>query len=140
MLTTLLQGIIRARFGPFATSGEINARFGEEKWYISKLEYRNVAPLYAGEPMTICVQRKITLQPGQTEKDVNLKEAAYEEDEAETEKVYKLWIEGPNGIVSVKATATVRLRETEDTVTPRGVGTDILGTSIAFGAMAALFD
>ncbi len=50
---------------------------------VSLIEYRNLAPLYAGEPMAVCLRRS----PAAASR-------------------WDVWVEGPDGGLAVKATAT----------------------------------
>ena len=55
-------------------------------WHIDSVEYRNLAPLYAEEPMTVCV-----CKTGDTKLEV--------------------WVQGPEGGVAVKGTVRLQLPE-----------------------------
>ena len=61
-----------------------------EAEYVELIEYRNLAPLYAGEPMSVCLRKNTSsCAEGLTRWDV--------------------WVEGPQGGLAVKATASSRL-------------------------------
>jgi len=59
----------------------------EERAYVKSIEYRNLAPLYVGEEMRVCV-REMGVDKG-----------------LEREKRWQVWVEGPEGGMAVKGTA-----------------------------------
>lgn len=58
-------------------------------WRLRGVDYKNVAPLYAGEETRVCLRRS---PPG----DCN-----------EGTKKWNVWVEGPDGGLAVKGTAIV---------------------------------
>jgi hydroxyacyl-ACP dehydratase HTD2-like protein with hotdog domain len=59
----------------------------EGRAYVKSIEYRNLAPLYVGEEMRVCV-REMGVDKG-----------------LEREKRWQVWVEGPGGGMAVKGTA-----------------------------------
>ncbi|KAL9581892.1 MAG: hypothetical protein Q9212_003622 [Teloschistes hypoglaucus] len=72
-------------------------RDGKKPYTLKHVEYKNLAPLYAEEEMKVCLRQK-------------------------NPHDYEIWIEGPDGGLAVKGTATMMLRkETEpEQQLPRG--------------------
>ena len=70
---------------------------------VSRVTYRNHAPLYVDEPMKICVRR-------------------LEKDEG---KKWDVWVEGPEGGLAVKG--TVETKRSDDNDGNDAFGVDILG-------------
>jgi hydroxyacyl-ACP dehydratase HTD2-like protein with hotdog domain len=70
---TLMLAALRSQLGP-----------GE---YVKRIDYRNVAPLFAGEYMTVCVAPRKYAAVGQGAK-------------------WDVWVEGPKRGLAVKAIAT----------------------------------
>jgi hypothetical protein len=149
MLTTYLNGIIRARYEPLTSDGNPVSKPGEEEWYIREIEYRNVAPLYCDEPLTLCVKRmetpKVVVVEDPNEPKRGLIEEAErlqeeKEDAKNADKVYKLWIEGPNGTVAVKAMATVSRREKPGGYGAKETWREAIGTGVIFGGLMSVFD
>ena len=52
---------------------------------VKRIEYRNLAPLYAGEPMTVCLRRNPAT--------------------ADSGGKWDVWVEGPEGGLAVRGTA-----------------------------------
>ncbi|UNI21332.1 hypothetical protein JDV02_007331 [Purpureocillium takamizusanense] len=56
---------------------------------VRRIAYRNYAPLYADEPMTVCVRRPAAAGPGSSSSSSS----------------WDVWVEGPDGGLAVKGTA-----------------------------------
>lgn len=82
------------------------------RYTISKIDYRNIAPLYVDEPMRICGNM------------------------SKTGDYYHLWIENSEGVQAVRATATVQEQKSEE------LGFDESGSldALPLGAAVALGD
>jgi hydroxyacyl-ACP dehydratase HTD2-like protein with hotdog domain len=75
--------------GPLSLTFMLSAlrpQLGPEE-YVKRIDYRNHAPLYAGEKMTICLRPSAHSAEGD-------------------ERRWDVWVEGPEGGLAVKAVAT----------------------------------
>lgn len=82
--------LIFAAFRGRLVSGNVaagNAAVGDA---VQRLEYRNVAPLYAGEELRVCLREKTGRQ----------------DPEEEGQRKWDVWVEGKDGGMAVKGTAT----------------------------------
>jgi hydroxyacyl-ACP dehydratase HTD2-like protein with hotdog domain len=68
---------------------------GDTPWRLRSLDYRNVAPLYVDEKVKVCL-RKSSQKTKSTRK---------EEEENDVTR-WDVWVEGPDGGLAVKGTAT----------------------------------
>ncbi len=66
---------------------------GEDDESVRRIEYRNLAPLYAGEPMRVCLRRNTNAA------------AAEGADGPGGERKWDVWVEGPDGGLAVKGVA-----------------------------------
>lgn len=90
---SLMLALVRSRLGEVVAEAEAEdgtgpaaAAAADQGWHLLNLDYRNVAPLYAGEAMKVC-----------------LKLSANESDASK--KKWHVWVEGPEGGLAVKGTA-----------------------------------
>ncbi|KAH8895045.1 hypothetical protein GQ53DRAFT_839410 [Thozetella sp. PMI_491] len=69
-------------------------------WRVARLEYRNLAPLYVDEPLTVGLNPSVSRTKA-------LQEEASEggDDMSPPETIYNLWISGPEGGLAVKGSA-----------------------------------
>lgn len=72
-----------------AITGHVRTR-SEREEVVEKIAYRNLAPLYCDEKMSLCGRRKQSTRSG---------------------SIYDVWIEGPTGGVAVKGTVSTYIKD-----------------------------
>ncbi len=82
------------RYADGGTAGGVDSGPGTEQAMsgpeILSFRYRNLAPLYAGEPMRLCGRRRVGGVEGRRGRES-----------------YEMWVEGPDGGIAVRGVAVV---------------------------------